>query len=73
MQDLSKDEINKPNIKDETNPEDVEAINTDSDGMDDTSEMKRVHIRLPLDFDLSELAHNILMNNEKCVRPIITF
>lgn len=27
--------------------------------------MKRVHIKLPLDFDLSELAHNIMMNNQK--------
>jgi hypothetical protein len=70
VQDLSKDEMNKPNKKDETNPDDVESINSESsDDEDDLndidSEMKRVHIKLPLDFDLSELAHNILMNNQK--------
>lgn len=68
MQDLSKDEMNKPNKKDDANPDDVENINgehneDDSDDID--AEMKRVHIKLPLDFDLSELAHNIMMNNQK--------
>jgi len=71
LQDLSKDEMNKPNKKDETNPDDVESINNenaedqDGDDIDEAGEMKRVHIKLPLDFDLTELAHNILMNNEK--------
>ncbi|CRL08385.1 CLUMA_CG021271, isoform A [Clunio marinus] len=70
MQDLSKDEMHKPNKKDETNPDDVETIdvdnNEDEDELNDIdSDMKRVHIKLPLDFDLSELAHNILMNNQK--------
>lgn len=70
VQDLSKDEMNKPNKKDETNPDDVENINAESSDEDDDtndidSEMKRVHIKLPLDFDLSELAHNIMMNNQK--------
>lgn len=66
LQDLSKDEMHKPNSKDETNPDDVETINGENSDDDDIdSEMKRVHIKLPLDFDLSELAHNILMNNQK--------
>lgn len=60
--------MNKPNKKDETNPDDVENINENSDEDDSNdieNELKRVHIKLPLDFDLSELAHNILMNNQK--------
>lgn len=72
LQDLSKDEMNKPNKKDETNPDDVENINTESRDEDDDEinneidgEMKRIRIKLPLDFDLSELAHNILMQNQK--------
>lgn len=65
-QDLSKDEMHKPNKKDETNPDDVEEINdTDEESNDIDGEMRRVHIKMPLDFDLSELAHNILMNNQK--------
>ena len=68
-QDLSKDEMHKPNKKDETNPEDVENINAenteDEESNDIDSEMKRVHVKLPLDFDLSELAHNMLMSNQK--------
>jgi hypothetical protein len=67
VQDLSRDEMNKPNKKDQTNNEDVETINVteedDSNSID--NEMKRVHVKLPLDFDLTELAHNILMNNQK--------
>jgi hypothetical protein len=67
VQDLSRDEMNKPNKKDQTNNEDVETINDteedDSNSID--NEMKRVHVKLPLDFDLTELAHNILMNNQK--------
>lgn len=68
IQDLSKDEMNKPNKKDQTNPDDVENINENSDddeSNDIDAEMKRVHVKLPLDFDLSELAHNLLMNNQK--------
>lgn len=69
VQDLSKDEMNKPNKKDDTNPDDVENINADSSDDDESNdiegEMKRVHMKLPLDFDLSELAHNILMSNQK--------
>jgi hypothetical protein len=68
VQDLSKDEMNKPNKKDQTNPDDVENINensADDETNDIDAEMKRVHIKLPLDFDLSELAHNMLMNNQK--------
>lgn len=66
--DLSKDEMNKPNKKDDSNPDDVENINrdhNDEDSDDIDAEMKRVHIKLPLDFDLSELAHNVMMNNQK--------
>lgn len=67
LQDLSKDEMHKPNKKDETNPDDVENINEnmEEEANDIDAEMKRVHIKLPLDFDLSELAHNIMMNNQK--------
>jgi hypothetical protein len=72
LQDLSRDEMNKPNKKDETNPDDVENINTESRDEDEDEmnneidgEMKRIRIKLPLDFDLSELAHNILMQNQK--------
>lgn len=67
-QDLSKDEMHKPNKKDETNPDDVENINAENsedETNDVDSDMKRVHIKLPLDFDLSELAHEIMMNNQK--------
>jgi hypothetical protein len=70
VNDLSKDEMNKPNKKDVTNPDDVENIHSESSDEDEETndidaEMKRVHIKLPLDFDLSELAHNIMMNNQK--------
>lgn len=67
VQDLSKDEMNKPNKKDQ-NVEDVENINENSDDEETNNietDMKRVHVKLPLDFDLSELAHNMLMNNQK--------
>ena len=58
--------MNKPNKKDETNPDDVEAINTENeiDSNDDDS-LKKIRVKLPLDFDLTELAHNLLMNNQK--------
>lgn len=58
--------MNKPNKKDETNPDDVEAINTENeiDANDDDS-LKKIRVKLPLDFDLTELAHNLLMNNQK--------
>ena len=58
--------MNKPNRKDETNPDDVEAINTENevDSNDDDS-LKKIRVKLPLDFDLTELAHNLLMNNQK--------
>jgi hypothetical protein len=58
--------MNKPNKKDETNPDDVEAINTENeiDSNDDDS-FKKIRVKLPLDFDLTELAHNLLMNNQK--------
>ncbi|KAG5677804.1 hypothetical protein PVAND_007532 [Polypedilum vanderplanki] len=69
IQDLSKDEMNKPNKKDETNPDDVEAINTeneiDSHDSDERDDMRKIRVKLPLDFDLTELAHNLLMNNQK--------
>lgn len=69
VQDLSKDEMNKPNKKDETNPDDVEAINTeneiDSPDNDERDDMRKIRVKLPLDFDLTELAHNLLMNNQK--------
>jgi hypothetical protein len=66
MQDLSKDEMNKPNKKDEANLEDVENIGGDDNADELNSiEQKRVNVKLPLDFDLSELAHNILINNQK--------
>jgi hypothetical protein len=68
VQDLSKDEMHKPNKKDEINHDDVEDINAEQvedEANDVDSEMKRVHIKMPLEFDLSELAHNIMMNNQK--------
>lgn len=66
-QDLSKDEMNKPNKKDETNPDDVEAINTENeiDSNDESDSLRKIRVKLPLDFDLTELAHNLLMNNQK--------
>lgn len=63
--------MNKPNKKDETNPDDVETINGESQDAEDENEidsgdaMKRIRIKLPLDFDLSELAHNLMMQNQK--------
>jgi hypothetical protein len=55
--------MNKPNKKDETNPDDdVEAINTENE-ID--SDDRKIRVKLPLDFDLTELAHNLLMNNQK--------
>lgn len=58
--------MNKPNKKDDTNQEDVENINGEHNEEDDIdAEMKRVHIKMPVDIDLSELAHNIMMNNQK--------
>lgn len=66
LQDLSKDEMNKPNKKDETNPDDVETVNSENSIDDESNDiMKRVRVKMPLDFDLTELAHNILMNNQK--------
>ena len=70
VQDLSKDEMNKPNKKDETNPDDVETVNSENsiDNDEDRNDMlKRIRVKMPLDFDLTELAHNILMNNQKWV------
>lgn len=60
--------MNKPNKKDQTNPDDVENIDEnpeDGETNNIEAEMKRVHVKLPLEFDLSELAHNMLMNNQK--------
>lgn len=58
--------MNKPNKKDETNPDDVEAINTENDiDSNDDDSLKKIRVKLPLDFDLTELAHNLLMNNQK--------
>jgi hypothetical protein len=68
LQDLSKDEMNKPNKKDETNPDDVEAVNAENelDSNDNEREdMRKIRVKMPLDFDLTELAHNLLMNNQK--------
>lgn len=67
VQDLSKDEMNKPNKKDETNPDDVETVNSENSIDDEESNdmMKRIRVKMPLDFDLTELAHNILINNQK--------
>lgn len=67
VQDLSKDEMNKPNKKDETSPDDVEIVNSENsiDDEDSNDIMKRIRVKMPLDFDLTELAHNILMNNQK--------
>lgn len=60
--------MNKPNKKDETNPDDVETVNSENsiDNDEDSNDMlKRIRVKMPLDFDLTELAHNILMNNQK--------
>lgn len=68
VQDLSKDEMNKPNKKDETNPDDVEAINAENEleeNVDERDDMRKIRVKMPLDFDLTELAHNLLMNNQK--------
>jgi hypothetical protein len=69
VQDLSKDEMNKPNKKDENPEMDVEAINTenevDSNDNEESNDMRKVRVKMPLDFDLTELAHNLLMNNQK--------
>lgn len=67
VQDLSKDEMNKPNKKDETNPDDVETVNAENsiDDEDSNDIKQRIRVKMPLDFDLTELAHNILMNNQK--------
>lgn len=65
VQDLSKDEMNKPNKKDQANLDDVENINEEEEETNSIDNEKRVHVKLPLDFDLTELAHNILMNNQK--------
>jgi hypothetical protein len=67
VQDLSKDEMNKPNKKDETNPDDVESVNSENSIDEDDSNdlMRKIRVKMPLDFDLTELAHNILMNNQK--------
>jgi hypothetical protein len=64
-----KDEMSKPNPKD-TDPEDVETLDSNSDSSDsedseESGDMNRVHIKLPLDLDLSDLAHAVLMNNQK--------
>lgn len=67
VQDLSHDEMNHPNKKDDTNPDDVETVNSENsiDDEDSMDIMKRIRVKMPLDFDLTELAHNILMNNQK--------
>jgi len=68
VQDLSHDEMNHPNKKDDTNPDEVETINSENsiDNDEDSNDMlKRIRVKMPLDFDLTELAHNILMNNQK--------
>ena len=59
--------MNKPNKKDETNPDDVETVNTENeiDSNDEDEALKKIRVKLPLDFDLTELAHNLLMNNQK--------
>lgn len=60
--------MNHPNKKDETNPDDVETVNSENsiDNEEDSNDMlKRIRVKMPLDFDLTELAHNILMNNQK--------
>lgn len=60
--------MNKPNLKDEANIDEVENINDNTEDEETNSidaNVKRVHVKLPLEFDLSELAHNILMNNQK--------
>lgn len=60
--------MNKPNKKDETNPDDVETVNSENsiDNDEDGNDMmKKIRVKMPLDFDLTELAHNILMNNQK--------
>lgn len=73
LQDLSKDEMNKPNRKDTTNPEDVETLdNSDSSSdsesnSEESNDQNRIHIKMPLDLDLSDLAHAVLMNNQKYV------
>jgi hypothetical protein len=58
--------MNKPNKKDDTNPDDVESVNSENDiDSDERDDMRKIRVKLPLDFDLTELAHNLLMNNQK--------
>jgi hypothetical protein len=72
LQDLSKDEMNKPNRKDTMNPDDVETIDqrenhlaeTDSEE-EDNNGLNRIRVKMPLDFDLSELAHAVMMNHQR--------
>lgn len=66
--DISKDESPK---KEEKLPESTEKSENESDNdssfsdSDESSEMNRVHIKLPLELDLSELANALLENNQK--------
>lgn len=73
LQDLSKDEMNKPNRKDTMNPDDVETIDNndiedtdkETDDSEESNDLNRIRVKLPLDLDLSDLAHAVLMNNQK--------
>lgn len=60
--------MNKPNKKDETHFDDIETINTENEtNLNDIEkgDSKKVRVKLPLDFDLTELGHNLLMKNKK--------
>lgn len=72
LQDLSKDEMNKPNRKDTMNPDDVETIDPQENALpeseseeEESNDLNRIRVKMPLDFDLSELAHAVLMSHQK--------
>lgn len=52
--------------KETDNDKESESDSSFSDS-DESGELNRVHIRLPLDLDLSDLANAILENNQKYV------
>jgi hypothetical protein len=62
-----KDETEKKEVKvSESSPPESESENDSSfSDSDESNELNRVHIKLPLELDLSELANAILENNQK--------
>ncbi|KAG4078711.1 hypothetical protein HA402_015301 [Bradysia odoriphaga] len=69
--DISKDQKDETEKKDEKMTEAPQTSDNESESdssfsdSDESGEMNRVHIKLPLELDLSELANAILENNQK--------